>query len=172
MLLHQRILIIIDKLDDIHKEKHANILDTNSGSVIKQSKKDLFDKLLLSHMNKLEKIGSNDSKFQMIFDKLKSFIFLKQGKKEFISQLNMLGYNKQNLIIKSWKKLISNELLSPDEVSTYFQKEAHQISEMSDEDIVNAYNTNSDDSDSDDSESDEKDLLGLNKKKISTNIKV
>ncbi len=71
-------------------DKHVNTIDTKTKNIVKESKKDLFDKILFNHMNKLENISKSNSKFTDVFDKLKNFIYLKRGKKEFVTQLNML----------------------------------------------------------------------------------
>ena len=47
-----------------------------------------------------------------VLTKLKKFIFLKQGKKEYFNQLNMLAYNKKNLIMKTWDELVNDHTVS------------------------------------------------------------
>jgi predicted 3-demethylubiquinone-9 3-methyltransferase (glyoxalase superfamily) len=36
-------------------DKHVNTIDTKTKNIVKESKKDLFDKILFNHMNKLER---------------------------------------------------------------------------------------------------------------------
>jgi hypothetical protein len=135
-------------------DKHVNTLDNKTNSIIKKSKKDLFDEILFNHMNKLESINKNINykDFNTIFDKLKAFVYLKQGKKEFFNQINMLSYNKKNMIIKTWEKLIEDSSINPDEVSNKFEDEVKQITEQQE------YESESDNDSEDDSEG-EKNIL-------------
>ena len=125
-------------------DKHLNAIDNNTHTIVKQRKKEIFDQILVAHIDKLEKINTNINykDFSNILTKLKNFIFLKQGKKEYFSQLNMLAYNKKNLIIKTWDELVNDDSVSPNDIAETFQKRITEI-------------TNTVDSDSDsDSESD------------------
>jgi len=110
-------------------DKHLNTIDTNTNIVIKQRKKEIFDQILVAHIDKLEKINKNINykDFDNVLTKLKNFIFLKQGKKEYFSQLNMLAYNKRNLIIKTWEELINDDTISPDDITETFQKRVSEI---------------------------------------------
>jgi hypothetical protein len=121
-------------------DKHLNTIDTNTNIVIKQRKKEIFDQILVSHIDKLEKINKNINYkyFNDVLTKLKNFIFLKQGKKEYFSQLNMLAYNKRNLIIKTWEELINDDSISPDDITDTFQKRVHEITN----DPLNIINSN------------------------------
>ncbi len=107
-------------------DKHVNTIDTKTNNIIKQSKKDLFDKILFNHMNKLESISKNNSKFMDVFDKLKNFIYLKKGKKEFVNQLNMLSYNKRNIVIKTWNDLLDDNI-SADEATQKFESKVNEL---------------------------------------------
>lgn len=111
-------------------DKHVNTIDSKTNTIIKKSKKDLFDEILFNHMNKLEKISKDDKQFPQILEKLKSFIYLKQGKKEFINQLNMLSYNKRNIIINTWNKLIEDNNISAEELSNKFIEKIKQITNL------------------------------------------
>jgi len=126
-------------------DKHVNTIDPKTNSVTKKFKKELFDQILCSHMNKLESIGSSDKRFLLIFDKLKEFIYLKNGRKEFVTQINMLSYNKRNMVIKSWEQLVADDNLSPEATAIKFEEQVKQITELEDD---------SDESSSDDSSSD------------------
>jgi len=129
--------------------------------IIKQGeKKDIFDRLLFAHIEKLEKINKNINykDFDIVLTKLKNIIFLKQLKKQYFDQLNMLAYNKRNLIIKTWKELINDDTISPDDVANTFQKRVDEISNNSD--------TNSDSDDETDTDSEpDYDLFKINKGK-------
>jgi len=133
------IISIVDKLNFNEKlpqnhnfyvsainDKHVNTIDTKTKNIIKQSKKDLFDKILFNHMNKLENISRNNSKFTDVFDKLKNFIYLKKGKNAFVNQLNMLSYNKRNIIIKTWNDLLDDNI-SADEATEKFESKVNEL---------------------------------------------
>lgn len=142
-------------------DKHVNAIDDNTKRIIKKSKKDLFDKILFSHITKMEKINKNINykDFNSTFEKLKAFIFLKKGKKEFFNQINMLSYNKKNMIIKTWEKLIDDNTINPEDVSDKFENEINIIAQQPEID------TNDTDSDSDD----ERPQLVFPNKKIPNN---
>lgn len=134
-------------------DKHLNTIDTNTNTVIKQRKKELFDQILVAHIDKLEKINKNINykDFDSVLTKLKNFIFLKQGKKEYFSQLNMLAYNKRNLIIKTWEELINDDTVSPDDITEIFQKRVSEITNNND--ISDTFDSESIDDSDNDSES-------------------
>ena len=158
-------------------DKHVNAIDNKTNMIIKKSKKDLFDEILFNHMNKLESINKNINykDFNITYDKLKAFVYLKKGKKEFFNQINMLSYNKKNMIIKTWEKLIDDTTINPNEVSDKFENEVKQITEQP-EDSDTDRESNSDlDSDTDresnsdlDSDSDHPKILFRQKKSIKT----
>jgi hypothetical protein len=138
-------------------DKHLNTIDNKTHTVIKQRKKEIFDQILVTHIGALKKINKNINfkDFNDVLTKLKNFIFLKQGKKEYFSQLNMLAYNKRNLIIKTWEELINDDTISPDDITDTFQKRVSEITNInsnsesySDLDS-NYYSVSDDDSDSD-----------------------
>ncbi len=136
-------------------DKYVNTLDLQTNSIIKKSKKDLFDLILCSHTKKLESISNNDKDVTLIIDKLKKFLLLKRGKTEFISQLNMLSYNKRDLVINTWMKLTDNDNINPDEAIIKLQEEVKQLAE-SDKNEINSDNDSISDDDSDtDSDSDD-----------------
>lgn len=150
-------------------DKHVNILDKTTNNIIKQSKTDLFDQILFAHINKLENLASTDKdkKFNIVFNKLKAFIFLKQGKKEFVKQINMLSYNKRHTVLKTWKKLIGDDNFNPEDINKEIENKIKQL--------VNDSVTYSSDSDTDSIDSDislTSYILPLNNMKKNTNIEV
>jgi len=110
-------------------DKHLNAIDNNTHTIIKQQKKEIFDQILVAHIDKLEKINANIiyKDFNNVLTKLKKFIFLKQGKKEYFNQLNMLAYNKKNLIIKTWDDLVNDHTVSPNDIADKFQQKINEI---------------------------------------------
>jgi hypothetical protein len=147
-------------------DKHLNTIDDKTHTIIKQQKKDIFDRLLFAHIEKLEKINKsiNYKDFDTVLTKLKNIIFLKQMKKQYFDQLNMLAYNKRNLIIKTWKDLINDDTISPDDVTNTFQKRVDEITNNSDSDS----DSDSDDETETDSDSDY-DLFKIKKEKKNNN---
>jgi hypothetical protein len=117
-------------------DKHLNAIDNNTHTIVKQRKKEIFDQILVAHIDKLEKINTNINykDFSNVLTKLKNFIFLKQGKKEYFSQLNMLAYNKKNLIIKTWDELVNDDSVSPNDIAETFQKRITEITNTVDSD--------------------------------------
>ena len=131
-------------------DKHLNAIDNNTHTIVKQRKKEIFDQILVAHIDKLEKINTNINykDFSNVLTKLKNFIFLKQGKKEYFSQLNMLAYNKKNLIIKTWDELVNDDSVSPNDIAETFQKRITEITNTVESDLDSDSNSDSD-SDSD-----------------------
>ena len=143
-------------------DKYVNTIDTKTNNIIKQSKKDLFDQILNSHINKLESLGNNSKKFSEVLNKLKAFIYLKKGKKEYLNQINMLSYNKRYLIINTWDKLISDPNLTPEDIPYEFENKVKQITQMSEEECIieSSEEINSDSEDDEDyNDSDNKNNL-------------
>jgi len=146
-------------------DKHVNTIDFKTKSVIKKSKKDLFDQILDSHINKLALLSNNNKKFTDVFNNIKAFIYLKNAKKEFITQLNMLSYNKRAMVINTWNTLIDDSTITPEEIPDRFEEEVKQIACMSEEEcseISTDYNSSSSD---DESDSEERPVLFPNNKK-------
>jgi hypothetical protein len=110
-------------------DKHLNTFDTKTHTIVKQRKKDIFDQILVAHIDKLEKINKNINykNFDNVLTKLRNAIDLKKDKKYYISKLNMLAYNKRNLIIKTWEELINDDSITPEEITTTFQKRVQEI---------------------------------------------
>jgi len=117
-------------------DKHLNAIDNNTHTIVKQQKKEIFDQILVAHIDKLEKINANIiyKDFNNVLTKLKKFIFLKQGKKEYFNQLNMLAYNKKNLIIKTWDDLVNDHTVSPNDIADKFQQKITEITNTIDSD--------------------------------------
>lgn len=121
-------------------DKHVNTIDLKTNSFIKQSKKDLFDQILNSHIQKLETLGQNNKKFNDVFNNIKAFIYLRKGKKEFMNQVNMLSYNKRNMIINTWNKLIDDSSILPEDIPDKFESQVKQIVAMSEEECMSETN--------------------------------
>jgi hypothetical protein len=145
-------------------DKHVNTIDLKTNNVIKKSKKDLFDEILSSHIQKLETLGQNNKKFNNVFNNIKAFIYLKKGKKEFVNQINMLSYNKRNMIINTWNKLIDDSTISPEDIPDQFENEVKQIVAMSEEECMTDTTYASSDDYTDDESSEERPQLVSSKK--------
>lgn len=83
-------------------DKHVNVIDINTKKVVKQQKKDLFERILCSNMDKLEELAHNDNEFSEVLNELRANVLLKKGKKDLINQMNLLSYNKRHLVIDTW----------------------------------------------------------------------
>lgn len=94
-------------------DKHASMIDTKTNQVIKTDKMELFDKVLIGNINKLEKL-SGDKAFSEIerkthietINKMKDILFNnKRGMKKYYSEVNLLSYNNKDLIQDTWNSL-------------------------------------------------------------------
>ena len=86
-------------------DKHINIFDTKTKSVIKELKKHLFNQILVNQMKNLETICSRSNRLD-IFNNLNTKIQSKEFIKNFTDQINTLSYNKRNMIINTLNKSI------------------------------------------------------------------
>ena len=123
-------------------DKYVNTIDEKTNNVIKRLKNELFDEILHSHMKKLEIMSQGDKKFQIILTKLKDIIYIRNGRKEFIKQINMLSYNKRDMVIKSWYKLIEDDNITIEAFSTKIEED---IKQLTTDEINQLTETNSDD---------------------------
>jgi hypothetical protein len=140
-------------------DKYVNTYDKKNNTINKQSKIDLFDKILFTHMNKLETLSKSSQKFSDVFDKLKSFIYLKKGRRQFFIQLNMLSYNKRNMVIQTINKLMVDETITPEEVPIKFEEEVKQIAQKPEEEckVENIMDSDEENEEDDEDESSSED---------------
>lgn len=119
--------IIFNELEPRNHIFYTKSLNSNyvyiyiNNKVIKTNKINLFDKVLLYSLKILESFCQNNNfilheieEFKKIIFKLKELLFTnKSGLKIFYRELNLLSYNKKNLIFNTWKqvKLLSNKTL-------------------------------------------------------------
>jgi hypothetical protein len=99
-------------------DKHATIINLETNITIKTDKIDLFDKLLVSYLDKLEKMAKN-SKFKSlerneylgIISKLRELFFQnKKYIKRYYTDLNYISYNNKDLVKNTWSKLNQQKL--------------------------------------------------------------
>ena len=91
-------------------DKHASMIDTNTQTVIKTDKVELFDTILSNNINKLELISNNkifnstDRKdYKEKLDRLKKVLYEKKtGMKKYYSEINLLSFNNKEQIIETW----------------------------------------------------------------------
>ena len=94
-------------------DKHASMINPDNNKVIKTDKTSLFDKVLTTSLKNLELLCQNDNftpheieKFEKKILKLKDLLFTgKTGLKIFYTELNLLSYNKKDLILETWASL-------------------------------------------------------------------
>ena len=90
-------------------DKHASMIDTNTQTVIKTDKVELFDTILSNNINKLEiisnnKIFSNTDRIEYKdkLDRLKKVLYEKKtGIKKYYSEINLLSFNNKEQIIET-----------------------------------------------------------------------
>lgn len=94
-------------------DKHASVIDEKTNKIIKTNKFDLFDKILGTNLDNLEKI-SNNPKFtkkqkQEYKDKinyLKTMMFQNNKFiKRYQNDINIISYNNKDMIRETWKSL-------------------------------------------------------------------
>jgi len=91
-------------------DKHASMIDTNTQTVIKTDKVELFDTILSNNINKLEMISNNkifsntDRKdYKDKLERLKKVLYEKKtGIKKYYSEINLLSFNNKEQIIETW----------------------------------------------------------------------
>lgn len=91
-------------------DKHASMIDTNTQTVIKTDKVELFDTILSNNINKLEMISNNKifsntdrEEYKDKLDRLKKVLYEKKtGIKKYYSEINLLSFNNKEQIIETW----------------------------------------------------------------------
>ena len=108
-------------------DKHASVIDEKTNTIIKTSKIDLFDRILASNLNTLEKISNNPkfsyrrrNEYRDKISYLKSNMF-RDNKfiKRYQNDINLLGYNNKEMIKDTWKVLKEN-LNDEEEEAEYY----------------------------------------------------
>lgn len=144
-------------------DKYVNVYDKKTNTIVKKSKKEIYDITLINYLTKLEQIHKDTKikpkQFAEKLNTLKSFIFQKKGKNEFHNQLNMISYNNKNLISSTWNQLLTDDNVTVDKISEKYKSEIENISELDDVEF-------SEDSDIDSSEDSDIDNFKLVSKKI------
>lgn len=136
-------------------DKYANTIDKSTDKIIKQPKKDLFDKLLVSSMKKLEQIAKEEQNtkknkdFLIAFERLKDFIFLKKGKKVFHEQINTLSYNKREMVANTLSKIVADYTIKQEDIPIKLDAEINKIVDIPEDQCLSNQNDNDSDSDSD-----------------------
>jgi hypothetical protein len=135
-------------------DKHASMINPDNNKVIKTDKTSLFDKVLTASLKNLELLCQNDNfsaheieKFEKKFLKLKELLFTgKSGLKIFYTELNLLSYNKKDLILETWAslktldKIIESETKKEKKIMTMEDlANAGSSYELSDNSEQNAY---------------------------------
>jgi hypothetical protein len=96
-------------------DKHASIIDTKTNAIIKTDKTELFDKVLIGNIKKLEimaenkDFGSNErEEYRQKLEILTKILFRgKKGTKVYYNELNLLSYNNKELVYDTWASLKS-----------------------------------------------------------------
>ena len=94
-------------------DKHANVLDVNTQSVIKTDKIELFDTILSNNISKLDIMSKNKlfsysdrEEFSDKLERLKKLLYeKKKGMKKYYSQINLLSFNNKDQILQTWNDI-------------------------------------------------------------------
>jgi hypothetical protein len=147
-------------------DKHASVIDDKTNSVIKTAKSDLFDKILVTNLNNLEKCCENKKlnkqerdEFMSKINELRSILFQnRKYMKRYRNDINLISYNNKDIILDTWKclkeqsKKIYND--QDNKTDNFFISNNDYLNELS-----------SDDSDDYDTEENESSLNSMNKLK-------
>ncbi len=105
-------------------DKHASVIDVKTNAIIKTDKTELFDKVLIGNIKKLESMaenkdfGNNEREvYRLRLDDLKNILFRsKRGTKVYYNELNLLSYNNKELVYDTWASLKSlDEIINLEE---------------------------------------------------------
>jgi hypothetical protein len=100
-------------------DKHATVINPETNTISKTDKESLFDELLVSYLEKLEKIAKNPKfknserdEYINIIKKLKELFFQnKKYIKRYYTDLNYISYNNKDIIKNTWSKLPEKKLI-------------------------------------------------------------
>jgi hypothetical protein len=99
--------------------KYVSTLNTDTLNIEKQRKTDYFDKILLyglSHLktlNSMIKSRTKKKRFNDTIIEIEKYLFTNsEYKKIYIDLINVLSYNKRNLVDATWKKIINDSLIN------------------------------------------------------------
>ncbi len=103
-------------------DKHASVIDEKTNKIIKTDKYDLFDKVLGSNLDNLEKISNNpqipnakrtEYKEKILY--LRNMVFQNDKfMKRYQNDINIMSYNNKDMIKNTWKCLKEIELARPE----------------------------------------------------------
>ncbi len=105
-------------------DKHASVIDTKTNAIIKTDKTELFDKVLIGNIKKLETMAENKdfgieerTNYRQKLEELKNILFKsKKGTKVYYNELNLLSYNNKDLVYDTWASLQSlDEIINSEE---------------------------------------------------------
>lgn len=112
-------------------DKHASVIDEKTNKVVKTNKFDLFDKVLGSNLENLEKLAINPKftsnqkeHYKGKINYLKTMMFQNNKFiKRYQNDINLIGYNNKDMIKETWKSLkdinqlkgLDNEILTNDD---------------------------------------------------------
>jgi len=112
-------------------DKHANVIDEKTNTIVKTNKLDLFDKILGANLNNLAKI-SNNPKFtkkqheeyteKINYLKINMLSNIKYNKR-YQSDINLISYNNKDMIKETLKSLkpIGNIVERSDDDNEYYE---------------------------------------------------
>jgi len=94
-------------------DKHASVIDEKTNTIIKTDKIDLFDKILVTNLNLLEKFLQNPQLAKEQHDRykekisyLRNMIFQNEKfMKRYQNDINIMSYNNKDMVKNTWKNL-------------------------------------------------------------------
>ena len=109
-------------------DKHASVIDEKTNTIVKTNKFDLYDNVLTSYLNNLEKLASNSkftneqkTKYNEKISYLKNEMY-KNNKfiKRYYTDINLISYNNKDMVKETWKNLKQIEKLRKEAENDYY----------------------------------------------------
>ena len=110
--------------------RYTNTIDKETNTIIRRSKKDFFDIILVSSMKKIDQLSKEDKRFIPAYERLQKFIYDKKTKKEFHVQINELSFNKQKMVMETLNKIIADYSINQEDISLKLDNEIKQITDI------------------------------------------
>jgi hypothetical protein len=109
-------------------DKHASVIDEKTNTIVKTNKFDLYDNVLTSYLNNLEKLASNSKftneqkiKYNEKISYLKNEMY-KNNKfiKRYYTDINLISYNNKDMVKETWKNLKQIEQIRKEAENDYY----------------------------------------------------
>ena len=144
-------------------DKHINVIENNK--IVKKKKTEVYDIMFTPCVKMIESIvvlnKKNIQDCKEIIEFYHTMPIHKKLMKAYHDEINLMSYNKKDLILNTWNKLLKNKTITEEESNIIKQSieefiNSNEVFESSSDDN-NSDNDNSDDDNSDDNNSNDGD---------------